>query len=258
MSFHNKRIVITGGTSGIGLALVKELAVNNYIIVISRKGTLTKQLLNAKHPVQLYHADLANKAEIESVVDKIQRQERVIDVLINNAAIQHTPEFLATNFNYDSIQTEINVNFAAVCHLTYLFLPLLLAAEKGEILNVNSGLAIAPKQSSAVYCATKSALDSFSKSLSYQLEGTTVAVRQAFLPLVQTAMTEGRVLGKLPGKWSGKSSEKLQAEDVATQIIRGVVREQDVNDIGKVRFLRLLNYLMPPLAQRIMKGRPSQ
>lgn len=246
MSFYNKRIIITGGTSGIGLALVKKLAVNNHITVISRKGLLPTQLLNAQHSIQLYHADLANKADIESVVDKIQQQESAIDVLINNAAVQCTPEFLATDFNYDSIQTEVNVNFTAVCHLTYLCLPLLLAAEKGEILNVNSGLALAPKRSSAIYCATKSALDSFSRSLAYQLADTNVAVRQVFLPLVQTAMTEGRVLGKY--------SAKLQADDVATQIINGIVQEKSVHDIGKVRFLRLLNYLFPPLAQRIMKA----
>jgi len=242
MNYHNKHVVVTGGTSGIGMELVRKLALDNHVIAISKKGSLPESLLNGKYPVQLYHADLASKTEIESVVDQIQKQHRSIDMLINNAAIQYTPEFLSDDFNYDAIETEIDVNFTAVCRLTYLFLPLLLAAEKGEIVNVNSGLAIAPKRGSAVYCATKSALDSFSKSLSYQLEGTNVVVRQAFLPLVHTAMTEGR------------GSDKLRADDVADRILEGIVRRRGINDVGKVRLLRLINYLVPPLARRIMKA----
>ena len=237
MKFHNKHIVITGGTSGIGLELVRSLVDENQIIVISKKGTLPKELINTENSVQLYHANLANKNEIESVVDKIQKDHRSIDVLINNAAIQCTPEFLDDDFNFDAIQTEIDVNFTAICHLTYLFLPMLLAADHGEIINVNSGLAIAPKKGSAIYCATKSALDSFSRSLSYQLEHTTIDVSQVFLPLVKTAMTQGR------------GSGKLLAHDVANQILNGT------QDVGKVRLLRLINYVAPPLARRIMKAR---
>ena len=235
MSFQNKLIVITGGTSGIGLALVRNLAYENTVMVISKKGVLPPDLKNTKNRVQLYHANLAHKEEVESVFNKIQKQHDSINVLINNAAIQSTPEFLADDFNYDAIQTEIDTNFTAVCHLTYLFLPLLIAAKSGQIINVNSGLAIAPKQGSAIYCATKSALDSFSKSLSYQLEKTTVDVRQIFLPLVETPMTEGRGAGK------------LKSDDVAKRIIRGS------NDIGKVPLLRLINNIAPPLARRIMR-----
>lgn len=242
MKLINQRIVITGGTSGIGLELVKQLATDNHVIIISRKGTLPNSLQNKSHSIELYHADLAVKADIESVVDKIQKRYQSLDVLINNAAIQCTPELLSNEFNYDAIQTEINVNFTAVCHLTYLFLPMLQNAKKGEIINVNSGLAIAPKRGSAVYCATKSALDSFSKSLSYQLEDTQIEVRQVFLPLVSTPMTHGR------------GASKLQADDVAKRIIKGALRGKRVIDVGKVPLLRVINYFLPPLAKRIMKA----
>lgn len=241
MKLYNKRIVITGGTSGIGLELVKKLASDNSVIVISKKGSLPRSLEQEKYPVELYHSDLAVKAEIEFVVGKIQKRHGTIDVLINNAAVQYTPEFISDDFSFDTIQTEIDINFTAVCHLTYLFLPMLLTATKGEVVNVNTGLAIAPKKGSAIYCATKSALDSFSKSLSYQLEDTTVDVRQCFLPLVSTPMTEGRGMGK------------LQADDVAEQIVSAIERGRGDIDVGKVSLLRLINYLMPPLAKRIMK-----
>ena len=242
MNLLNKTVVVTGGTSGIGLALVRQLCLDNQVIVISRCGRLPGDLVNGARPVHLYHADLAIKADIEAVVDKIQKTHPVIDLLVNNAAIQCTPEFLSDHFNFDAIQTEINVNFTSICHLTYLFMPGLLAAEAGVILNMNSGLAIAPKRGSAIYCATKSALDSLSKSLSYQLDHTSVRVQQVFLPLVETPMTDGR------------GSGKLKANAVAERIINGIRRRKRNHDVGKVRLLRLINRVAPPLAQRIMRA----
>lgn len=120
MNDLNKYIVITGGTSGIGLETVRKLAASNQMIVISRSGVLPAEMSSGRFPVRLYHANLASKAEIELTVDQIQREFPVIDVLINNAAVQCTPGFLSDNFNYDAIQTDINVNLSAVCHLCYL------------------------------------------------------------------------------------------------------------------------------------------
>lgn len=241
MILQDKTILITGGTSGIGLEIVKKLANDNRVIVISRKGTLPAELMVGKYPVELHHADVGHKASLELVMDKIQRAHSSLDVLINNAAVQYTPEFLSDDFNYDAIQKEIDINFTAVCHLTYLSLPLLQGSESACILNVNSGLAIAPKTGSAIYCATKSALDSFSKSLSYQLRGSRIKVQQVFLPLVETSMTEGRGTGK------------LKADFVANKIIAGIHNGTKINDIGKVKLLRLIDYLFPPLAARIMR-----
>lgn len=241
MNIINKTILITGGTSGIGLELVRKLAPNNQLIVISRTGQLPNDLMQDDQSIELYHADIGEKVALEYASDCVQRDHSKLDVLINNAAIQNTPEFLHDDFNYDGIESEVKINFTAICHLTYSFLPLLLAADNGVILNVNSGLAIAPKQSSAVYCATKSALHTFSTSLRYQLQKTSIDVKQVFLPLVDTAMTDGR------------GSGKLKADTVAEEIIEVIYSDKHIGDIGKVKLLRLINYLAPAIAARIMR-----
>ena len=242
MRLKNKRILITGGTSGIGLETVKLLCQENEVIIISRNGTLPNVMPEPYKPIALYHADLAIPAELEEVADKISREYASIDILVNNAAVQFLPEFLADNFNYDGIHREIQINFTSVCQLTYLMLPLLDKSINAVILNVNSGLALAPKKSSAIYCATKAALNVFSQSLSYQLENTRISVQQAFLPLVDTHMTEGRGTGKLSASFAAK------------RLILGIETSKTINDIGKAKILRLLMRFFPRLGLRLMRG----
>ncbi|MEN8232700.1 MAG: SDR family NAD(P)-dependent oxidoreductase, partial [Thermodesulfobacteriota bacterium] len=139
--------------------------------------------------------------------------------------MQHTPTFLDDEFKYENIAHEITLNFTSVCSLTYLLLPALLHQNKAVILNVNSALALTPKTSSAIYCATKGALNIFSQSLRYQLEKTNISVQQVFLELVDTSMTRGR----------GKN--KVSAEDAAKKIILGMERNILEHYIGKVKLL---------------------
>lgn len=243
MILHNKTLLITGGTSGVGYELVRQLAPHNQILVIARAGPRLDMLERDFPGLQTYAADLSEPAILPGLCQTIVGEHPQIDVLINNAAMQFEPCFLDKGFLYASIKQEITLNFTAVCALCYLLLPALLQANSpGRIININSGLALAPKTQSAVYCATKAALNSFSQSLNYQLEHTPVRVLQAFLPLVDTPMTEGR----------GKA--KLSVEQAAQAIIRGIERDKTVNDIGKVRLLRLLHNLWPQLAKKIMKG----
>lgn len=241
MVIKNRRIVITGGTSGIGYELVRQLQTNNELIVVSKSTEKLDKLSQEFASVSCYQADLSEHADIEAVANTLNNQYDSIDILINNAAVQFTPTFIGEEFNYASISYEITLNFTSVCSLTYLLLPNLLHDSKAIILNINSGLALAPKTSSAIYCATKGALEAFSQSLRYQLENTNIQVQQAFLELVDTAMTTGR----------GKN--KMSAEKAAATIIHGMERETLDHDIGKVKFLRFLLRLAPSLAKKIMK-----
>ncbi len=242
MNIKNKRIVITGGTSGIGYEMTKYLHSDNEVIVISRSTSKLNKLDQDFEGVITYQADLSKLDDIKAVADTIAKDFESIDLLINNAAIQNTATFLDDEFKYENIAHEITLNFTSVCSLTYLLLPALLHKNKAIILNINSALALTPKTSSAIYCATKGALNIFSQSLRYQLEKTNINVHQVFLELVDTAMTTGR----------GKN--KVSAEDAAKQIILGIERNISEHYIGKVKLLRILLRLAPSIAQRILKN----
>ena len=244
MSFplQERRIVITGGSSGIGRALVEQLHDDNVVIVIGRNAEKLDDMQNAFPGVVTETADFTDIGSVERSARAIVAEFPAIDVLINNAAVQHTPGFLDPDFRFESIRREIDVNFTSLCCLTHLMLPAMIKKSPSMVVNVNSGLGLAPKASSAVYCATKGALNLFSRSLGYQLANSNVSVVQAFLPLVDTAMTQGR------------GSEKITASAAAREIIKGVERKIPEHDIGKVKALRFLLRVAPRLAHHIMKA----
>ena len=241
MKLTKKRIVITGGTSGIGYEMVKQLHHDNEIIVISRSTDKLNELSQAFKGVVTYQADLAKLDDIKKVGKIIAADYETIDVLINNAAIQYMPTFIDDDFSYDSISHEINLNFTSICSLTSLLLPSLTHDNEAVILNINSGLALAPKTSSAIYSATKGALNIFTQALRYQLEETNISVQQAFLDLVETGMTLGR------------GENKMSAASAAQTILDGLEKGKLDHDIARVKLLRLLTRLAPSLVSKIMK-----
>ncbi|WP_428776023.1 SDR family oxidoreductase [Vibrio sp.] len=240
MQLKNKRIVITGGTSGIGRELVKSLAGENDVIVIGRSHTKLAEL-SEQFDVKTYRADLSDLKAMEIVASEIANDHPSLDLLINNAAVQYTPRLTDPTFEYESIQKEVTINFTSICCLTSLLLPSLKASPQAMILNVNSGLGLMPKTTSAVYCATKGALNSFTRSLRYQLEETNISVFQALMPLVDTNMTDGR------------GQNKLSSVDAANRLIRGIEQNIEEHDIGKVKLLRYLMRVSPRAAAYLMK-----
>lgn len=242
MKLKNKTIVLTGGSSGVGLNLLRRLAPHNSMINLSRRPPREDALLPENASFAHIATDLGTTKSVASAISQIASDYLPgIDGLINCAAVQFTPRFIDPDFDPATIGTEIAINLTSPIELIFGLLDQLRQRPEAFILNVNSGLGIVPKHESAVYCATKAGLDNFSRGLRAQLAGTNVRVLQAFLPLVDTPMTEGR------------GSAKLSPSDAANQIIDGIERDIADHDIGKVKLLRAINRLSPALAHRIMQ-----
>ena len=241
MILSGKNIVLTGGTTGIGKEMVKRLHEDNQLLVMASNQARLDTLAEEYPTIKTHCVDLGSVAEVDTAAHAAVSTFSEIDALINNAAIQFTPTFTDDDFDVNSIEREVAINFTAICRLTAHLLPALKASKDSAVLNVNSGLALAPKTTSAVYCASKAALENFSRSLRYQLEGTSVAVLQAFLPLVETPMTEGR------------GSDKMAASDAAIAILSGLENGTTENYIGKSKLLAVLMRIVPSVARNIMR-----
>lgn len=237
MTLTDKTIVLTGASSGVGFELLKRLSPSNRILALSRTAPAL-----ASETITHIVCDLAEAASVDHAIQQVrQHSDGAIDGLINCGAVQYTPRFVDPDFDPSTIARETTINFISPIELIAGLLDHLQAAPKAFIVNVNSGLGIVPKHESAIYCATKAGLDNFSRGLRAQLAGSNVTVQQAFLPLVDTPMTEGRGSGKLtPGA-------------VAERILAGIQSQELDMDIGKVKLLRLIDRLSPKLAHRIMQ-----
>lgn len=240
MNLDKQTIVVTGGNSGIGLRLVERLhGMDNALIVVSRSQNHWQQLSQQFPDIQLIQCDLSNK---ESVVHLAQTlKQHPVSLLINCAAVQYEPLITDPDFSFENIQYEITTNFTSVVWLCYHLIPTLAQQPTSGIVNLSSGLALFPKTTSAVYCASKAAIHSLSQSLRYQLSNTRIGVSEVILPLVDTPMTAGRGHGK------------ITAEQAAVAIIHGIQKGRETIYVGKARLLPLLSQLWPGLLKRILK-----
>ena len=234
------KIVLTGATSGIGACLRERLvARGHHVIAISRSASN----LQAAVGLDALDCDLASIDAVRAMASRISDEHGPIDCLINNAALQYAMPLTAPDFEPEQMIAEANINLLAPALLAQALLPSLQAAGPGAaIVNISSGLAFFPKRETALYCATKAGLHSFSQSLRYQLEGSDIRVIEALLPLVATPMTEGRGQGKMP------------AEAAADAILDGIARGRSEIYIGKSKLLPLLSRIAPAIPRRILRG----
>ncbi len=242
MILNDNTILITGGGSGIGLALAKALVLRgNRVIVCGRNAGKLEAVREENPAIAAFPCDIASDRDQQRLVEDITRRYPTLNVLINNAGIQHYYDFSDTANHADLIEGEIRINFLAQVKLTDRLLPLLLRQPGAAIVNVTSALAVVPKQSAPVYCATKAAMHSFTKGLRYQLENTAVKVFEIIPSLVDTEMTKGRGKGK------------ITPESLAEEALRGIESDRYEMRIGKTRMLFALHRFLPSVVERIVR-----
>jgi uncharacterized oxidoreductase len=235
-------ILITGGSSGIGFALAKRfLELKNKVIITGRDTAKLEQIKNDFPEIITFAGDLTDKSSLDELVLFIEQHHSDLSILINNAAVQYNYNFTDEPGLTCKVDYEVSANLTAPVKLTGLLLPLLLKNKNSAIVNVSSGLFIAPKKSASVYCATKSGIHSFSKTLRYQLENTDTKVFEIIPSLIDTPMTSGR----------GKS--KIAPEQLTDEFLRNFKADKFESYIGKTKLLKLVNRLSPRLADEIMK-----
>jgi uncharacterized oxidoreductase len=186
MQLASHTVLITGGASGIGLALAERfLRAGSQVAVCGRRS---EKLAEAKaiHPeIKTFVCDVGQAADRIALLDQATRELPGLDVLVNNAGIQRRVR-LAEAGDWEKVREEIAINLEAPVHLSTLFIPHLLKQERPAIVNVTSGLSFAPLAGVPVYCATKAALHSFTLSLRHQLAGTPIEVVEIIPPAVDT------------------------------------------------------------------------
>ncbi|BAZ37728.1 putative oxidoreductase [Calothrix sp. NIES-4101] len=238
MKTNHNTVLITGGTSGIGLALAQRFLRERNTVIVT--GTNAEKAQAVRHQLPAITVELADMRD-RLALEKLVYNYPDVNILINNAGVQYNYDFADPVIAVEQITDELDINLLSPLSLTKLFLPQLLSHSTAAIINVSSGLGIVPKQSAPIYCASKAALHSFSKTLRWQLEATSVRVFEIIPPIVDTAMTQGRGRGK------------ITPEALVEEFWRDFSRDCPEIRIGKTKLLFFLQRLMPTLAERIMR-----
>jgi uncharacterized oxidoreductase len=183
-------------------------------------------------------ADLSVPAGVDAVLAEVGG--RPIDILINNAGAGSDHDFREGAPDLNDNDRCIFLNLNAPVHLITRLMPQLKKRPEAMIVNVTSGLAIAPRAGGPIYCATKAALRSYTQAIRAQLAGTAIHVVEALPPVVETKLTAGR------------GSRKMAPAECARQIISAMQRNAAEANVGLVKLLQLVNSISPALARRIM------
>lgn len=227
-----KTALITGASSGIGEAIARILAKNNYnLIICGRRKNRLKELkeeLQAIVDVDYLVFDVRDRQKVFEVLTPVVEQQP-IDVLINNAGNAHGLAALQDG-DLDDWDAMIDGNVKGLLYVSKAVLPGMVERRSGHVINIGSiaGKEVYPNGN--VYCASKHAVDAINNSMRIDLNKFGVKVSQISPGLVETEFSEVRFKGDKDRAASVYSDiEALQAQDIAEIAMFMVSRPDHVN-----------------------------
>ena len=231
----NKTILITGASSGIGEACAHVFAKNNCRVILTarRKDKLNsvKQTLEKEYKAEVLNLvfDVRNRTEVENAFNTLPEKWKNIDVLVNNAGLSLGLDPLQ-NGNVDDWETMIDTNVKGLLYVSKVVSNMMIKNGYGHIINIGS---IAGKESylnGNVYCSTKAAVDSLTKSMRIDLLPHGIKVTGIHPGAVETEFSIVRFKGDIERANNVyKGFEPLHPEDIADVIYFSATRPAHVN-----------------------------
>jgi uncharacterized oxidoreductase len=218
MKVSGNTILITGGATGIGLALAEAFVdLGNRVVICGRRRNKLLVAKKQNPQLEIRVCDVSRSASRTGLVRWMEQRFPLLNILVNNAGIQRRFDFSKGTRDLRQVDQEIATNLVAPIHLTALLFPLLRKQNRAAIVNISSGLGFTPLAAVPVYCATKAAIHSLSLSLRHQLRGSRVSVFEIVPPMVAT---------ELAGRRQRPEDEYVMSSDaVAREIVRAIETE---------------------------------
>lgn len=247
MELKNKKILISGGSSGIGRAIIDELvkAGVQEIAVLGRKQEALDKLQQEIKISKLVciQADVSNIQDLERAVATVEKEFGGLDILINNAGVVSAS--LLSEMSDEDIINQININVSGLILLTKKALPLLKNSREGAIMNISSGYGYIAMPFYSVYAATKAAVRQFSDAMRRELHQYPLHVMTVYPSATDTNMMQTAVVENMD-----------TAEEVAQKSVAGLL-SGEINIIlgGKQREEQIqLNFSNPEKFDEIAKS----
>lgn len=271
-SLAGRVAVVTGASSGIGLATAKALArAGARLVLVSRSQARLQataqdvaRVAGGGHPSLLLPCDVSDPEAVLTMADRVRRDTGTPDIVVNNAGIGHWGPVV--ELTLERIRAVFEVNFFGAVHCTKAFLPAMLERRQGTVVFVSSGFGALPFPYTGAYCASKHALNGFAGSLRAEVEPLGVNVLLVLPGSTRTAFFEANAYpADVLSRYLFQRS--VPPEQVARRIVRAVIRGRRRVVMGRLNDLGLrLAGALPELesaflsfvGKRILKMEPPR
>jgi NAD(P)-dependent dehydrogenase (short-subunit alcohol dehydrogenase family) len=244
-----KVVLITGGSSGIGLATAhKVAAAGATTIIIARdpeKLAEAKKEIAAKgHSVVTYSADVSDPGQCEELVRKLDDNHGGVDILVNNAG-RSIRRAVENSFDrYHDFERTMSVNYFGALRLTLGLLPMMIKKRRGHVINISSIGVLTNAPRFSAYVASKAAMDAWTRCASSEFADVGIQFTTINMPLVKTPMiAPTKIYNQVP---------TLTPDEAADMVVEGIVYKPVRIATRLGVFGEVLHALLPRIAQIIM------
>ena len=246
---RGKVVVITGGSSGIGLSTAAKVAAAGATTIIVARGE--EELFKARDAMRAsggkvfaYTADLSDMADCDRLVKAVLEEHGKVDILVNNAgrSIRRSIELSYDRFH--DFERTMQLNYFGSLRLIMGFLPGMTERRRGHIINISSIGVLANSPRFSAYVASKAALDAFSRCAQGELSSKGISFTTINMPLVKTPMIA-------PTKMYD-SVPTLTPEEAADLVVKGIIERPSRIATRLGIFASLINGLAPKAYEVVM------
>jgi len=246
---RNKVVVITGGSSGIGLSTAQRVAEAGAVTIIVARGE--EELFKARDAMKAaggkvfaYTADLADMAGCDELVKKVIAEHGHVDILVNNAGRSIRRSIEASYDRFHDFERTMQLNYFGCIRLIMGFMPTMTHRRKGHVINISSIGVLANSPRFSAYVASKAALDAFSRCAQGELSGKGISFTTINMPLVKTPMIA-------PTKMYD-SVPTLSPDEAADLVVKGIIEKPSRIATRLGIFSALLNAVAPKAYEVVM------
>lgn len=239
MDLKNSTILITGGTSGIGLELVRQLTrQGSTIIVTGRKQEALNDTKRRFPKIHVFQSDVSDPLDIERLYGEVTQQYPDLNIIINNAGEMRLLDVQDAGKDLENVTREIDINLTGPIRMVHQFLPHLIKKPAAAIVNVSSAIAFMPYSTAPVYSASKAGVHAYTQALRLQLNKTSVKVFELVPPGVNTNLQHDWVLPPNP-------SQMMDVDKLVSVAIKGLLNDTPEIKPFLVNVIKFLSRLVP-------------
>jgi uncharacterized oxidoreductase len=244
-------ILITGGSSGIGLAIAKKFLDHNYHVVVTGRNLSKLEKVKADLPsIHIEQSDVCNEDDVKALVLKMEQTFGGIDVLFNNAGIMNLVDAGSEQDQLHRQFNEIEINFHAPIRMLHYFLPQLKKSKNATVINTSSGLAYIPFSQAPTYSGTKAAVHFWTMAIRPQLKPHNIRVVELLPPVVDTPLAHGADIAE------DDNLKPMPPEKMADIFWKDFKKGKEEITPGISKLLKLMSRLAPKIMFKQLNGQP--